>query len=1044
MANTVLLKKSSVTAKVPLTTDLVYGEVALNYTDGKLYFKDSTNAIQFLGSSSATETLSNKTLTSPVISGGTINNAVIGGTTPAAITGSSVTSTGNLVSSYSVGDEGGEILLTKPQTNTSIAGAGVRIDIYQNKLRIWEDGGSNRGAYIDLTAAANTVGTNLIAAAGGGTVTSITAGTGLTGGTISTSGTIAIDSTVVTTSGTQNVSNKTITGSDITVLDVLFTLSDNDDTTRKGRFSLNASQTTNTTASFTLPSATTTLGGLGTNQSWTGNNTFDGNVTGSAGFQMGSAAVSQTFRLGYGATSSGNTKLLDLGTGGLAGSTTTIAIGSTNGTTVTANGTWNYLDTGFTIQDDGDVTKQIRFAVNSGQTTGTTRTFTLPTTTTTLAGLGVAQTWTATNTFQGTVTLNDPVDGATNNFQVGTAVTNTTYKLGFGSTSSGNTKTVELGTGGASGSTTTIAIGSVNGTTVTANGAWTFANDAVFTGNLTVNGTTTTINSTTISVDDKNIELGSVASPTDVTADGGGITLKGATDKTIIWGATNGWTSSEDINVASGKIYRINGTSVLSSTTLGSGVTGSSLTSVGTITTGTWSGSFGAVSGANLTSLTAGNLSGTIPSGVLGNSTVYIGTTAVALNRATANLALTGITSIDGTAAGLSATLVATSGGTGQSTYAIGDLLQGGATNTLTKLAAVATGNVLLSGGVTTASAWGKVGLTTHVSGTLPIANGGTNLTTYTTGDIVYASASNTLASLADVATGNALISGGVGVAPSYGKIGLTTHVSGTLPVANGGTGTATALTAGSVVFAGASGVYSQDNAQLFWDDTNNRLGIGTTGPLASLDVANKFRVSPSAVATQEILAGTQVDSYNANFSLLPSPATPGTSTIQICAYSPTVGWKSMIETSNKASGSPDVILAKTGGNVGVGTATPGYKLEVNGAFAATTKSFVIPHPTKPDMKLRYGSLEGPENGVYVRGRLTGDTIELPDYWVGLVHEDSITVSLTPIGNHQKLYVKDIVDNTIVVGNENLFGKTDCFYTVFAERKDVDKLEVEI
>jgi hypothetical protein len=70
------------------------------------------------------------------------------------------------------------------------------------------------------------------------------------------------------------------------------------------------------------------------------------------------------------------------------------------------------------------------------------------------------------------------------------------------------------------------------------------------------------------------------------------------------------------------------------------------LVTVGTITSGTWSGSFGAVSGANLTSLTAGNLSGTIPSGVLGNSTLYVGTTAVALNRASANQALTGISSI--------------------------------------------------------------------------------------------------------------------------------------------------------------------------------------------------------------------------------------------------------------------------------------------------------------------------------------------------------------------------------------------------------------
>ena len=81
--------------------------------------------------------------------------------------------------------------------------------------------------------------------------------------------------------------------------------------------------------------------------------------------------------------------------------------------------------------------------------------------------------------------------------------------------------------------------------------------------NLTVNGTTTTINSTTLSVDDKNIELGSVSSPDDTTADGGGITLKGATDHTFNWvNSTDAWTSSEHLNLASGKEFKINGTSL--------------------------------------------------------------------------------------------------------------------------------------------------------------------------------------------------------------------------------------------------------------------------------------------------------------------------------------------------------------------------------------------------------------------------------------------------------------------------------------------------
>ncbi len=77
---------------------------------------------------------------------------------------------------------------------------------------------------------------------------------------------------------------------------------------------------------------------------------------------------------------------------------------------------------------------------------------------------------------------------------------------------------------------------------------------------------------------------------------------------------------------------------------------------------------------------------------------------------------------------------------------------------------------------------------------------------------------------------------------------------------------------------------------------------------------------------------------------------------------------------------------------------------------------------------------------MYVRGRLTdNDTIELPDYWTALVDPDSITVNLTAMGSSQDLFVQSIVDNKVTIG-----GGTDCFYTVYAERVDVDKLEVEI
>lgn len=127
--------------------------------------------------------------------------------------------------------------------------------------------------------------------------------------------------------------------------------------------------------------------------------------------------------------------------------------------------------------------------------------------------------------------------------------------------------------------------------TLDVTGVATFDNNVTISGDLTVNGTTTTIDSTTLVVEDKNIEMGAVTTPSDTTADGGGITLKGATDKTINWlNSTNAWTLSEHVNIASAKEYRINGTKVLDATSLGSAVVSSSLTSVGTIGTGVWNG----------------------------------------------------------------------------------------------------------------------------------------------------------------------------------------------------------------------------------------------------------------------------------------------------------------------------------------------------------------------------------------------------------------------------------------------------------------------
>ncbi len=191
----------------------------------------------------------------------------------------------------------------------------------------------------------------------------------------------------------------------------------------------------------------------------------------------------------------------------------------------------------------------------------------------------------------------------------------------------------------------------------------------VLTGNFSVNGTTTTVNSTTITVDDKNIELGAVDSPTDTTANGGGVTLKGATDKTITWDSANtNWTSSEHWNIATSKTFKINNTTVLSATqVLGKTVGGTATGDIADISTAqtftnktltgpviggtgaTFNGSssgttvFRAAAAAGTTTVTLPATTGTV---ALQADTHFIGTTSVALNRASANLALTGISSV--------------------------------------------------------------------------------------------------------------------------------------------------------------------------------------------------------------------------------------------------------------------------------------------------------------------------------------------------------------------------------------------------------------
>lgn len=223
-------------------------------------------------------------------------------------------------------------------------------------------------------------------------------------------------------------------------------------------------------------------------------------------------------------------------------------------------------------------------------------------------------------------------------------------------------------------------------------------------------------------------------------------------------------------------------------------------------------------------------------------------------------------------------------GGTGIASYAVGDLLYADSASSLAKLAGVATGNALISGGVTTAPAWGKVGLTTHISGTLAVGNGGLGITSGTNGGVPYFSSTSTIASSAAL-TANAIVKGGgAGAAPAASGVSIdaSNNVSGaalisstTLSVGGGGTPGYAALFYGSAnglvqICNSSTGAGAGDGAYFgFAGDTNFRFGL-LEGTGSNIDVytngtATKvasFTGLGSTVMANGALATTATDGY--------------------------------------------------------------------------------------------------------------------------------------------------------------------------------------
>ena len=133
-------------------------------------------------------------------------------------------------------------------------------------------------------------------------------------------------------------------------------------------------------------------------------------------------------------------------------------------------------------------------------------------------------------------------------------------------------------------------------------------------------------------------------------------------------------------------------------------------------------------------------------------------------------------------------------------------------------------------------------------------------------------------------------------------------------------------------------------------------------------------------------------------------------------------------------------VVFTTGNQTVLGQKTFSGTTTVIGHFAATSKSFLIDHPLDNNKKLQYASLEGPEHGVFLRGKTNENIINLPNYWSALVDENSISVNLTPINVYSNIYVVDYNNSRVTTNGNN---GNYYFYTIYGERKDIPKLTVE-
>ena len=1173
MSNTTIqLKKSATPTAVP--SNLANGELAINYADGKLFYKAANGTIAAISGAggsgantfatmnangtlvvadSASDVLSFISGNNISIVGDAVNDSITIGLKNSIVVPGDV-NVGKLYITAVGGDEGGELRLDKPPNGT-LAG-GVIIDAHQNKIRIFEDSGTNRGVFIDLSLASASVGTDLLS--GTGSVDSEARATAAGAFNKANAANVLAFNALPNTNGaifsgsfraTANVeadrfiSNNNGLGENYKVGDDAWI----GDTNIANAFRVKGQQNTQHGYISFGTADSKTFGRKGTedltwdaNTIWTAGNDGAGSgldadlLDGQHGsFYATDAKATAAFAQANAAPGIANTYATSVGTSGNAYAlATATSIGaasnawansivtsannfagtmanSANGfaTTVgaSANARANTVGTSANAFATSVGTSGNAYALATATSIGTAGN-SYATAVGTSGNAYATAVGTSGNTFAASVGVGanafaTTVGTSANAYATAVGTSGNAYALSIATSvgtagnsyatavgTSGNTYATSVGVGansyatavGTSANGFAVAIGaSANGwanTKVSSSGG-TITGSLSITGNLTVSGNTNFVSVSNFLVDDPLIYLAANNNVSDIVDIGFIGSYANATGANVFTGLyrehadkmyylfqgydrvpannhlgalSNNMTLAvlnADVRTSNLFLFGANAQqfiiSAFAQANAAPGIANTYATAVGT-SGNTFASSVGVAANTYATSVgTSGNAYATSV-GTSGNSF-----TITVFN--TANIALaTAQSAFDKANTGTASSNVFTSNvviSVADNTNAALRITQTGAGHALlveddtnpdsTPFVVNASGNV----GIGNTSPTAKL----HIQ-----SDSAVNMINYTAGgntQYVFQRSNGSISSPTIIETEGTI--GGI-IFQGYDGEKFVTAAS----IIGGSAGGTPGLNdmPGRLIFNTTSDGASSASERMRISASGN-LGVATSNPTSRLHVVGTSNITSSAVFGSNVGIGRTDSTVGQNVKLDVAGGVNssillvnGVEVTSIAnSYATSVGasannWaNTKLANTSGVSFSGDLTVT---GNVGIGTAhSSNFRLEVGGAFAATTKSFVIPHPSKENMSLRYGSLEGPENGVYVRGIATSDVIDLPDYWNSLVDESTVTVNLTGI-NSKPPSVNRIENNKVYL-NKPLFSKIHCYYTVFAERKDVDKLIVE-